>query len=106
MHWIGSEEPSGNSVVDSYVHQIQELVPGSLWRHVPSAENPADVASRGASLEQLLDRSCWISGPGWLSRPSAMWPSTERALEPPASPPVAAQCLQVSADDRTERSHI
>ncbi|CAB0038626.1 unnamed protein product [Trichogramma brassicae] len=55
LHWIRSAEPTGNSIVDGYVQQIQELAPTDIWQHVPSAQNPADVASRGASVPQLLD---------------------------------------------------
>ncbi|XP_033225901.1 uncharacterized protein LOC117178583 [Belonocnema kinseyi] len=62
LHWIRSKEPTGNSIVDSYVHQIQELCPSMIWRYVPSELNPADVASRGVNVRQLLHESCWFSG--------------------------------------------
>ncbi|CAB0028265.1 unnamed protein product, partial [Trichogramma brassicae] len=51
LHWIDSIRRSANSVVDGYVHQIQELTPRSIWRYVPSDKNPADVASRGATCK-------------------------------------------------------
>ena len=31
------------------------------WRYIPTAENPADLGSRGGKLTQL-----WLNGPTWL----------------------------------------
>ncbi|XP_074651586.1 uncharacterized protein LOC141906242 [Tubulanus polymorphus] len=45
------------------------------WRHVRSAENPADLASRGMTLdESCLNR--WLHGPEFLSKPKSEWPDT------------------------------
>ena len=34
---------------------------------VKSAENPADIASRGETAERLKESKLWWNGPGWLS---------------------------------------
>ncbi|CAB0044667.1 unnamed protein product [Trichogramma brassicae] len=94
LHWIDSTEAIGNSVVDGYVHQIQELTPRSIWRYVPSDKNPADVASRGATVNQLLSHHAWLQGPEWLKKPPPTWP--------PNRPPDCEEqrlCLYVAAED-------
>ncbi|CAB0038563.1 unnamed protein product [Trichogramma brassicae] len=94
LHWIDSTEAIGNSVVDGYVHQIQELTLRSIWRYVPSDKNPADVASRGATVNQLLSHHAWLQGPEWLKEPPHTWP--------PNRPPDCEEqrlCLYVAAED-------
>ncbi|KAJ0169408.1 hypothetical protein K1T71_014995 [Dendrolimus kikuchii] len=44
------------------------------WRHVPSALNPADCASRGISAQELLAYVLWWS-PTWLKAPPDTWPT-------------------------------
>jgi hypothetical protein len=47
-----------------------------VYRYVPTAENPADLASRGCSLQVLQDCCMWWSGPSWLSMSPDKWPET------------------------------
>ncbi|XP_065222626.1 uncharacterized protein LOC135847123 [Planococcus citri] len=42
------------------------------YRYVPSAENPADIASRGAEVQDL--NSFWWEGPTWLKEMEVAWP--------------------------------
>ena len=35
------------------------------WRHVKGVENPADIGTRGMSIEGLKE-SVWLNGPAWL----------------------------------------
>jgi len=39
--------------VSNKVGQIQTLTPSTIWRYVPSADNPADVASRDSNGQEL-----------------------------------------------------
>ena len=45
------------------------------WRHVPSKENPADVASRGGLIKER--DQLWWKGRDWLSKPDE-WPPDQR----------------------------
>jgi len=57
------------------VSHIQDQLPTAQWRHVPGKENPADCASRGISPGALINHSLWWTGPVWLRRNPADWPS-------------------------------
>ena len=45
--------------------EILEKSPMDQWRHVKCVENPADIGTRGISIEGLKE-SMWLSGPAWL----------------------------------------
>lgn len=42
----------------------------AAWRYVPTADNPADLASRGGHVEEA---ELWWHGPRWLGSPE-LWP--------------------------------
>ena len=47
----------------------------SQWQHVQTGENPADLCTRGATPDELLESSLWWHGPRWLlSEDKAAWP--------------------------------
>ena len=46
----------------------------SQWRYVPSKLNPADLASRGTSVDSLISPNSWISGPEFLWESDVNWP--------------------------------
>ena len=49
--------------VANIVQHICSRTDPSQWRHVHSAENPADEASRGISADEFLRNSKWLGGP-------------------------------------------
>jgi hypothetical protein len=62
LHWIrGNGE--FKQFVENRVRRIQEKS-YIEWRHVPSADNPADLGSRGSDVSQSA--SIWWKGPAWL----------------------------------------
>ena len=48
------------------------------WHHVPSALNPADLASRGCTAADLVSSKIWLNGPEFLKSPSEEWPQSPR----------------------------
>ena len=50
-------------------HRVNEILKWSKqedWGYCPSAENPADVGSRGVGTHGLTDTEFWWNGPRWL----------------------------------------
>ena len=43
------------------------------WRHVKGVENPAEIGTRGKSIEGLRE-SVWLTGPAWLQKDEDDWP--------------------------------
>ena len=68
LHWIHGEGQYRQFVANR-VSKIKQH-PEIEWRHVPTRDNPADIASRGGSLS---NKTLWWNGPEWLDDPEK-WP--------------------------------
>ncbi|XP_046613760.1 uncharacterized protein LOC124302046 [Neodiprion virginianus] len=66
-HLICSKENMANRVT-----KIQNLTRNAVWLHVPSEHNPADLISRGMTVEDWETRDLWWHGPPWLK--TGEWP--------------------------------
>ena len=72
------------------------------WRYVPTAQNPADVGSRGSSLDKIPDN--WWNGPSWLSN-SDEWPKdicTEPTKETEDESKKIKDILAVSVENKQD----
>ncbi|XP_070527726.1 uncharacterized protein [Cardiocondyla obscurior] len=49
------------------VAEVQSILPANHWHHVDGKVNPADLISRGVSVNNLKHSKVWWSGPAWLS---------------------------------------
>ncbi|XP_065226222.1 uncharacterized protein LOC135849650 isoform X1 [Planococcus citri] len=68
LSWLCSKK-----VLPKFVERIVKKIDKSFnCRYVPSAENPADIASRGAEVQDL--NSFWWEGPTWLKEMEVAWP--------------------------------
>ena len=69
LYWL-SGQGQYRQFEENRVRKIQEKQ--ITWRHVPSAENPADLGSRGGPVTRDL---LWWEGPSWLAKPDEWLPN-------------------------------
>ncbi|GFT94334.1 integrase catalytic domain-containing protein [Trichonephila clavipes] len=66
LSWLSGHPRQWKTFVANRTSEIIEVLPTKHWRHVPSKENPADIASRGIDPKCLPDCKLWWQGPPWL----------------------------------------
>ena len=69
LGWLQRPPRTWKTFVSNRVSKIQDLVPTSSWRHVPTELNLTDHASRGLSPAELLRCYLWLKGLPWLYSP-------------------------------------
>ena len=74
LQWLAQLPRTWTSFVTNRISEIQQILPRANWNHVKSNSNPADCASRGTLVKDLIDTSLWWHGPDWLSQPESTWP--------------------------------
>lgn len=67
LHWVKSPPHRWKTYVANRVSCIQELTKPENWHYVQSADNAADVITRGILPNQLSSLKLWWNGPTWLS---------------------------------------
>ena len=74
LHWLRSYSRRFKPFVANRISSIQSYTSPSQWRYVPSSDNPADLASRGAGVVQLAGAELWWQGPSFLRQNESEWP--------------------------------
>ena len=67
LHWIHHLKLSTQSkpFIANHVQEIRDSFPVEHWTYVPTADNPADLLTRGLSTEQLLHDSGFMALHGY-----------------------------------------
>lgn len=73
LAWLRNQTHKQTFVANRVSIILDHLQP-SHWVHVRSADNAADIASRGICPSRLKDYSLWWHGPKWLQYSSEEWP--------------------------------
>ena len=73
--WLSTSPAKLKTYVCNRVMDTVSRIPSSHWRHVPTDCNPADIASRGAPPQHLINFELWWKGPTWLLQPPSLWPA-------------------------------
>ena len=73
--WLHMSPERMNTYVSNRVGDTVSRIPAEEWRHVPTASNPADLASRGIGPKELTESRLWWQGPEWLVLSPEGWPS-------------------------------
>uniref|UniRef100_A0A2S2NBR8 Integrase catalytic domain-containing protein n=1 Tax=Schizaphis graminum TaxID=13262 RepID=A0A2S2NBR8_SCHGA len=95
LSWIINTQLQFKVFVSNRVHQIQSLIPNCIWKHVRTAFNPADCASRGLSPVALINMTLYWQGPKFLLRPIPDWNEDIPSLAPDKIPEVKLVSLPI-----------
>ena len=77
LAWLDGHPKRQKTYVANRICKTNKLLPPATWGYVPTAQNPADCASRGIAAQELLDHHLWWQGPSWLLK---------EPLQPPKQP--------------------
>ena len=75
LKYVANSHTRFHTFVANRLSQIHDCSSPSQWRYVPSKLNPADDASRGLKVDELLTNSRWKVGPPFLWQSEDKWPS-------------------------------
>ncbi|XP_041450615.1 uncharacterized protein LOC121404687 [Drosophila obscura] len=75
LAWLNKPACHWTTFVANRVTKIAQTTGTKDWAHVRSEHNPADLASRGVALQELVDNQLWWHGPAWLQSPRDQWPT-------------------------------
>ncbi|XP_058827202.1 uncharacterized protein LOC131687165 [Topomyia yanbarensis] len=76
IQWLQAPPHTWKTFVANRVSEIQANTHGYRWSHIAGNENPADLVSRGMSVEEFLASYLWKYGPEWLRLSEKHWPET------------------------------
>ena len=119
LRYIHNKKSRFHTFVANRIQTIHELSQPSQWHYVKSDLNPADEASRGLTMAELLQSERWFQGPQFLRTDQCEWPSwpeNEEASDMPETDPEikkakdvkTAKCLAVKTteDVKKERDTV
>ena len=84
LRWLQAVHKKQQVFVAKRAAEILENSSMDQWRHLKGVDNPADIGTRGMTIEGLKE-SVWLNGPAWLQADEEKWPKPwckENELEP------------------------
>ncbi|XP_057379622.1 uncharacterized protein LOC130701716 [Daphnia carinata] len=68
LYWLSKADRLKNPFVSNRIATIQAFnrLHLATWNYCPTTSNPADLLTRGITLQQLQASPIWINGPSWL----------------------------------------
>ena len=73
LQWLQAAHKKQQVFVANRAAEILENSSMDQWRHVKGVENPADIGTRGMSIERLKE-SVRLNGQTWLQADEEKWP--------------------------------
>ena len=73
LYWLQTKRPLSVFVTNRFKEIIS--LEGTVFRYVPTQENPTNLATRGKTPK--LNSSIWWNGPPWLCKPQHLWPESK-----------------------------
>ncbi|XP_075162867.1 uncharacterized protein LOC142235501 [Haematobia irritans] len=103
LAWLSKPPYHWKTFVANKISEILDNVGNANWRHVPTADNPADIGTRGATAAELVANDLWWYGPSWLTKAPELWPKTTLPKESSLEKKVISHHTQIQSDDILER---
>ncbi|XP_067045816.1 uncharacterized protein [Acropora muricata] len=75
LQYIRNQDKRFRTFVANRLAVIRDGSQPTQWKYVPTSDNPADLVSRGTSVEELIHQSRWFSGPKFLWKEESSWPT-------------------------------
>ncbi|XP_070143520.1 uncharacterized protein [Drosophila kikkawai] len=75
LAWLNKPPCQWTTFVANRVTKIAQNADASQWSHMRSEHNPADLARRGVTAEELATSELWWHGPSWLTQQQDTWPA-------------------------------
>ena len=79
--WLRKTSSRYDTFVGNRIATATRHYSPSIWKHVPTLENPADCASRGTTAQELKEHRLWWNGPEWLITEPLQVPPQPSATE-------------------------
>ena len=82
LSWIKKSPLVLKQYVANRVEIIQQNSSKATWSHVSTTQNPADLLSRVATADELLESKLWKRVPDWLLKKQEEWPKPMLVISP------------------------
>lgn len=102
LKYINNRTSRFRTFVANRISEIAKVSQAQQWRHVNSANNPADMASRGLTIKAFLRKEIWTAGPQFLRQPQEEWPQNPDGLEDISPKDCEVKSISVNAAQVTE----
>ena len=73
LHWMQTSKLLP-SFVENRIKEIQ-MEKDITFCYIPSKQNPADYATHGLTVQEIVNCELWWHGPKWLKFEQTTWPS-------------------------------
>ena len=74
LWWIREKSRRFKPFVANRISEIQSNTSLMMWKRVPTKINPADMVSRGTTVDVVDSNDFWLNGPSFLQKPMKEWP--------------------------------
>ena len=102
LQWLQGAHKKQPVFVANRVAEILESSTADEWYHVKGIENPADIGTRGMTVE-LLKESQLLNGPAWLKQNPEKWPKPFNSIQTPEE--VLDEEVALAAKVETEQTN-
>ena len=98
LRYIANTSTRLQTFVANRISLIRDYSHLSQWRYVESSLNPADVASRGSSIQKLKRSPHWFQGHSFMWQDENTWPCQPTGMKhlPDADPEVKISSVSVA----------